>query len=321
LAKCILRAPQPGQVVYANNSDRYSTADAVIEEGTMVRERQVILRLPDPKRMEVKAKINEAKIALVQVGDEVTIHLDAFPEAELSGIVQKVNEYPAPAAWYASNVKEYETTVRIPESPVPLKPGLTAEVRIRVAQEPAVLQLPVQSVFEHGSKHYVVVREGNQWRGRPVEVGPTNDKTIVIRGGLDAGQQVVLNASAYREKVGLPEVPASAESGGMMAGSRRSSGPQAGAERAGGKAGPGAATVPANALASTAGSPPSSDPASAGAPAASPAIVEPLVEARKGRPPAGAARLTRLPRPVVGNVGQAVPPSSAASSPPGGGRR
>ena len=100
----------------------------------MVRENQVIIRLPDPERMQVKAKINEAKIALVETDMPVTIRMDAFPDVELEGVVEKVNEYPAPTSWYSGNIKEYETFVKILGSPTTLKPGLTAEVRIQVEQ-------------------------------------------------------------------------------------------------------------------------------------------------------------------------------------------
>ena len=149
VAKCVIRAPEPGQVVYANNNERWGGQEIIIEEGATVRERQVLFKLPDPKRMQVKAKVNESKIAMVREGQPVVIHLDAFPDVELAGEVQKVNEYPAQSSWW-SNIKEYETIVRIYEVPVLLRPGLTAEVKIRVAFQPNVLQVPVQAVFEHG---------------------------------------------------------------------------------------------------------------------------------------------------------------------------
>ena len=99
IEKCTIYAPQAGQVVYANHTDWRGGQEIIIEEGTQVRERQVIIRLPDPKRMQVKAKINEAKIALVREGMPSRIRLDAFPDLELQGVVDKVNEYPAPGGW------------------------------------------------------------------------------------------------------------------------------------------------------------------------------------------------------------------------------
>ncbi len=218
ITKCVIKAPEAGQVVYANQTNSRGGNEVIIEEGTAVRERQVIIRLPDPKRMQVKAKINEAKIALVSDGMPATIRMDAYQNMELRGKVQKVNEYPAPASWFSSNVKEYETIIQIEEPPSGLRPGLTAQVKIRVNVLPDVVQVPVQTIFEHGGKHYAVLRDGGGWAAQPVEIGATNDKFVVIREGLRQGQQIVLNAIAYRDKVALPELPPDAAKAGRSSG-------------------------------------------------------------------------------------------------------
>lgn len=211
IAKCVIRAPEEGQVVYANVIGYRGTKEVMIDAGETVRERQVIIRLPDPKRMQVAAKVNEAKVALVAVGMPATVRLDAFPDMELKGTVEKVNEFPLPTSMFGSNVKEYETIVRIhePKSGLPpgLRPGLTAEVHILVERRPGVLQVPVQAIFEHGGKCYCVTGEDGKWSATEVEIGSSNDKFVVISSGLEEGRQIVLNAAAFRDEVDLPEVP------------------------------------------------------------------------------------------------------------------
>jgi multidrug resistance efflux pump len=202
---CTITAKQPGQVVYANVTDHHGTNEVVIEEGATVREHQALLRLPDPKRMQVRAKIDEAKIASVQPGMPVTIQMDAFSDVKLEGVVEKVNEYPVPSGFWEGNVKEYETYVKILDSPANLKPGLTAEARIQVERIPAVLQVPVAAVFEHARRHYCILRDAAGWRAQEVEIGSTNDKFVVIRKGLEEGQEVVFGAFGYRNEVDLPE--------------------------------------------------------------------------------------------------------------------
>jgi HlyD family secretion protein len=206
IKNCTIYTQQAGQVVYANREGHRGTDDVIIEEGTLIRERQPIIRLPDPKRMQVKARINEAKISLVKTGMSATVRLDAFPDTELKGVVQDVKEYPAPTGWWGSNVKEYETIIKILDPSIGLRPGYTAQVKIRVEQLPDVLQVPVQAIIEHGKKDYCVLRDGTGFRAREVILGSTNDKTVVIEGGLEEGEEVVLNANAYRKEVGLPDV-------------------------------------------------------------------------------------------------------------------
>jgi HlyD family secretion protein len=153
----------------------------------------------------------------VSVGMPATVRLDAFPELELHGTVERVSEFPVPTSWMGSTVKEYETFVRIHESPAGLRPGLTAEVRVCVERTPDALQVPVQAIFEHGDKYYCVTGDGSRWSARELTVGSTNDKTVVVRGGLEAGEEVVLNAAPYREKVALPEVRPQPRQAGLAA--------------------------------------------------------------------------------------------------------
>ena len=207
IEKCTIRAEEPGQVVYANKTNRRGDREVIIEAGIQVRERQIIIRLPDPKKMQVAAKINEAQVTNVKEGMPVTIRLDAHPDREFEGVVEKVNEYPAAASWWAGSVKEYETVIKILGSPPGLKTGLTAAVRIQVEYLSDVVQVPVQAIFEHGKKHYCVVRQNNAWQARQVEIGSTNDKVVVIEKGLQPGAEIVLGAFAYRDKVALPEIP------------------------------------------------------------------------------------------------------------------
>ena len=207
IEKCTIRAQEPGQVVYANKTDRRGDREVIIEAGVEVRERQVIIRLPDPKKMQVAAKINEAQVTNVKEGMPVTIRLDAHPDREFEGVVEKVNEYPAAASWWAGSVKEYETVIKILGSPPGLKPGLTAAVRIQVEYLSDVVQVPVQAIFEHGGKHYCVVHKNNAWKAREVGIGSTNDKVVVIEKGLQPGAEIVLGAFAYRDKVDLPDIP------------------------------------------------------------------------------------------------------------------
>jgi len=207
IEKCTVRAPEAGQVVYANQEGYRGSREVIIEEGTQVYERQVIVRLPDPKRMQVKATISEGNISLIEVGMPARIRLDAFPDVELTGSVEKVNDYPEPTPWYASSIKEYETIVRIDDPPPTLRPGLTAEVKIQVERLTDVIRVPVQAVFEHGGKYYCVGGTPGDWQLLPVKLGPSNDQFVVVQEGLQEGQRIVLNVAGVREELDLPELP------------------------------------------------------------------------------------------------------------------
>jgi len=223
IEKCTVRAPEAGQVVYANEEGYRGSREVIIEEGMQVYERQVIVRLPDPKRMQVKATISEGNISLIRVDMPARIRLDAFPDVELTGSVEKVNDYPEPTPWYASSIKEYQTIVRIDNPPPALKPGLTAEVKIRIEHLTDVIRVPVQAVLEHGGEYYCVGGTPAAWQLLPVKLGPSNDRFVVVDAGLEVGQQIALNVASLREELNLPELPPGRRRGG---GSLRGRGPR-----------------------------------------------------------------------------------------------
>ncbi|GAB6167445.1 hypothetical protein JCM19992_34450 [Thermostilla marina] len=204
--KCTIRAPAAGQVVYANRVGVRGQNDIIIEPGARVRERQTIVRLPNPAEMQVKTKVNESKIGLVHVGTPAIIRVDALDGAEMEGEVVEVGKYPMPTSWFNSNVKEYETVVRIKQPVEGLRAGLTAEVRIIAERYEDVLMVPVHTVFEHRGQTWCITYENGKLKPVPVEIGSTNDKVVIIKSGLNEGDEVVQNAAAYREKVGMAEV-------------------------------------------------------------------------------------------------------------------
>ena len=197
IAKCKVVAPQDGQVVYANIQSSRSGSEFVVEAGAMVRENQVILRLPDPTSMQVKAKVSESRVNLIKDGMAVSIRIDAFGDEVLDGTVTRVNKYAEPSNWFSSTVKEYATYIKILDPPPSLRVGLTAEVRIHVESRPEALQVPVQAIYERNGKTFCLIQNGTRWDTREVLISSTNEKTAAIDEDksepLREGELIVMN--------------------------------------------------------------------------------------------------------------------------------
>ncbi|MBR4832971.1 MAG: efflux RND transporter periplasmic adaptor subunit, partial [Thermoguttaceae bacterium] len=206
---CKIRAPQDGQVVYANQDSRRMSESEMIKEGATVRNRQVLIRLPDKTQMRVKAMINEANISSVKVGQEAKITFDSIPNRVVSGEVVKVNPYPE-IVWMSS-AKDYVTMVKINEEIPELRSGLTAQVRIIADKQENVLTVPVQCVVEYGKKTYCVTYDENGWGCKEVLLGASNEKQVIVLEGLNEGDRVVSGARLYRENLTFPEIDAPSE--------------------------------------------------------------------------------------------------------------
>lgn len=204
---CTIKAPADGQVVYANKSSGRGGSEFIVEPGALVREQQTIFLLPDPTRMQVKAKINESRISLIREGMPVKIRVNAV-ENELLGRVFKVNKYAEPGNWWGSNVKEYATYVQIIDPPETIRTGMTAEVRIFVEQIDKAIQIPVHAVYESKRHHFVLVRDQNnqnKWDTREIKIGATNDKFVTVKDGVEANDNVVLDPRNHLDKMDIPE--------------------------------------------------------------------------------------------------------------------
>lgn len=214
IEKCTVRAPAAGQVVHANQRSRRGGSDVVIEPGVLIRQNQVMIRLPNPSMMQVKAKINEARVDLVKPGMEATITVGAFPDMQLAGHVDKVNRYAEPGSWFSTNVKTYATFIRIEGNDDKLRPGLTAEVQIEVARLEDVLMLPITCVTEHGGKHYCMVRRDDKWEPQPrvLVLGPSNETHVVIESGVDEDEVVAANPQRHRQHARWPKIKIEDES-------------------------------------------------------------------------------------------------------------
>ncbi len=207
IAKCTIYAPKDGLVIYANDRDRHGNDDWVVEEGAVVRERQVIFRLPDSTAMRVELKVNEALVQYVKKGLPASIRPIGMDGMELSGRVTSVSRYAEPGNWRKADVKEYKAYVSINEDVVGLRSGMTASVTVKCDYVPDALQVPVQAIHPHGDDYYCMVRDGKGWRPQKVKVGPTNSEFFVVDEGLNEGDQVAMNPRRYVAGVDLPELP------------------------------------------------------------------------------------------------------------------
>ena len=138
------------------------------------------------------------------------IQVEALRGTEIKGTVTTVNAYPSDEMWFNPNIKEFDATITLEHPPATLKPGMSSKVAIRVETQADVMQVPIQAVVQRGDKHYGVIREpSGKLALRELLVGSTNDKFIVIKDGLSATDDVVMNPRVHLAAVGLKDQDAS----------------------------------------------------------------------------------------------------------------
>ncbi len=96
----------------------------------------------DLTRMRVNASVDEADVGRVKEGQEVSFHVDAFPEREFRGRVEQVRLNPTTV----QNVVSYNAIVAVDNRELLLRPGMTATVSVVVREARGVLRLPASAL-------------------------------------------------------------------------------------------------------------------------------------------------------------------------------
>lgn len=194
IANCTLVAPRDGIISYVNVTSPWGSVDYRVEPGAVVREGQAIFNLPDPKEMRIKCKVNETKVAKVQIGMPVKIQIDAIADRVFDGKVTELTAIPAPAEGPISEIHVYYAMISIDTGDFDgLKPGLSALVHFAADFENDVPVVPVSAVRWIDRTPFVAVLDGESPAWRPVTLGLTNEEQAEVKTGLKEGERVVLN--------------------------------------------------------------------------------------------------------------------------------
>jgi len=189
LLKGVLRAPNPGLVVYG----RYDW-DEPVYEGIEIRERQEVVVLPDISKMVAELLVPEAQVDLIAAGQRARLVVDAFPGKEFLARVETVSTLPDVQGSWRRDVKVYGVRV-IVEGGNPsgaLRPGMNATVEVEVGTRKDVLTVPLPALERSGDRHFVWSVNPEGPKALEVEVGRNSLTHIEVLSGLTEGMRVHL---------------------------------------------------------------------------------------------------------------------------------
>ncbi len=92
----------------------------------------------DLSKMQVETSVDEADIGRLKEGDRATFTVDAYPGRTFAGLVTQMRKAPQ----IVQNVVTYTVIVAVDNADRRLLPGMTANVKVTVAQKTNVLMVP-----------------------------------------------------------------------------------------------------------------------------------------------------------------------------------
>ncbi len=214
LEHTVITAPVDG-IVISRNVDVGQTVAASLQAPTL------FTIAGDLTYMQVHANISEADVGRIQVGQEATFTVDAYPGRRFQGRLTQIRNSPSTI----QNVVTYDGVIDVSNDDLTLKPGMTATVAIMAARKEGILKLPNAALrfkpptsdalangrlspAERGQAVWIVADE--KPRRLPVKTGITDGVFSELVGGeLKEGSEVVI------ESAGTSPIPNMPRMGGM----------------------------------------------------------------------------------------------------------
>jgi len=160
-----------------------------------------------------EVNVDEADIARVRLGQEVSIHTAAYPDIELKGVVQTIPlslKKDLTAQSGGSQAKNYSVKVKLVDAKdLTLRPGMTCRAEIYTATSGKSLAAPLQAVLSNNdektevvkdkkdkvsvkTENYLFVDKDGVAEKRLVKIGLSDDSLQEILSGVQAGESIIV---------------------------------------------------------------------------------------------------------------------------------
>src|SRR5207302_1020927 len=128
-------------------------------EGDEVRTGQPVVQVVNPAAMRVRARVNQADINDIRVGQPVAVGLDAYPELSFTGSVTQISPIGAQST-LNPKVRTYTVLVVVKGAHPHLIRERTAALEVELERTPHALVIPGDAVVVDAEQSYVVAQRG-----------------------------------------------------------------------------------------------------------------------------------------------------------------
>jgi HlyD family secretion protein len=195
-------------VVISRNVDVGQTVAASFQTPTLFTIAQ------DLTKMQIDTNVDEADIGKVTVGQNVDFTVDAYSETTFKGSVWQIRNAPI----IVQNVVTYDVVIKVDNSELKLKPGMTANVSIIIAIKKEALKIPnvalrfMPSEKETGESVKkglgIWIIEKGEPKRIPIVTGISDGNyTELVSGALKEGQEVIIESLANKKEQPVPHGP------------------------------------------------------------------------------------------------------------------
>lgn len=188
-AEFTINAPKDGMVIYSRSWRGKIGPGSQIDVWD-----PVVAELPDMSVMLSKAYVNEVDISKIQKGQDVAVKVDAFPGKSYKGTVIQVANVGEQLRSYDSKV--FEVNIELQETDSILRPAMTTSNETLVYTFDSVMHIPIEALMAETISYVFKKSDSGTISRQEIVVGETNDTHVIVAGGLEATDNVLLSIPA-----------------------------------------------------------------------------------------------------------------------------
>ncbi len=150
-----------------------------------------VLTISDLSHIFILGSVDESNIGSVELGQPAEITADAFPRKRFTGTVNRI----ATKGLNLQGVVTFEVRIEVlDENKTLLKPEMTGNITIVIADKSDVLLVPVTAISRNKGDTVVTLKnaDGTVEEDHGVETGITDGVNTEVTGGLNEGDMVVV---------------------------------------------------------------------------------------------------------------------------------
>jgi hypothetical protein len=195
-SRMLITSPLPGVAVVKTT---WKNGGNMVEfmEGDEVRPGQPVVEVVNPAVMRVRARVNQADMNDLRVGQPVGVGLDAYPDLSFRGTIDQISPIGQQST-LSPKVRNFIVLVLVQGAHPNLMPDLTASLDVELDRTPNALVVPRDAVVMEGEHPYVKVQRGGRFERQDVTLGAFNTHEAIVTGGLQEGVTVARNAAAVK---------------------------------------------------------------------------------------------------------------------------
>lgn len=169
----MVRAPFAGEI-----------ADRFVDVGEYVTPAMRVVSLVATKPLRLEVQIPQEQIAVVQRGQAVDIHVDAYPERTFRGEIHYIS------AAVRQDTRGLTVEAIVPNDDGALRPGLFATAQIQLSGTENVLVVPAAGLLDNAGTHRLFVVADGRVTEHVVSVVSRTREEVLVRGTLPANARI-----------------------------------------------------------------------------------------------------------------------------------